>query len=254
MNWSQREMDWYYRGLKNCNYPQNVIKFIEDFLDKEDTIIDIGTGIGTFALSLAKIVKKVIAVDYSKNMLSYLERLAAEENVESNIITKRGDWNKLYFSSELSINSLITSYSGQEVVGNKYSLKKMQNLINDYIFLFVPGEREKHSFSSDILFEKIGRNQREHRCNYKDVEKLLNELEIDFQKKEFNYQFGQPFLDFEEAVSFFIFHYNLKKDEIKNLELFLKNHLKEKEKYLWIENEKHSVLYYWRNKRGVSND
>ncbi|MGM0438631.1 MAG: class I SAM-dependent methyltransferase [Bacillota bacterium] len=254
MQWSKREMDWYYRGLKNCNYPQNVVTYIEDFLREDDTVIDIGTGIGTFALELAEIVNKVIAVDYSKEMLGYLEKLAEKQNIKSKIITKRGDWNKIDFVNELEINSLITAYSGQEVVGNKTSLQKMQKLINDYIFLFVPGEREKHSFSSDILFNKLGREKREHRCNYSDVERLLNDMKIDYNKKEFIYEFGQPFLDFKEAVDFFKFHYDLENDEIKTLKTFLKNHLKEKEDYLWIENKKRSVLYYWENKRGEAND
>ena len=254
MQWSKREMDWYYRGLKHCNYPQNVINYIEDFLGKEDTVIDIGTGIGTFALSLAEIVRKVIAVDYSKEMLVYLKKIAAEKNLKSKIITKKGDWNKMNFGSELSINSLITAYSGEEVVGNKASIQKMQKLANDYIFLFVPGEIKKHSFSSDILFEKLGRKKRKHRCNYKDVEKLLFKLNINFQKKEFSYEFGQPFLNFKEAVDFFRFHYDLKKEEINILKLFLNNHLTEKEDYLWIDNKKESVLYYWKNNRGESND
>lgn len=254
MQWNKREMDWYYRGLKNSNYPQNVINYIEDFLKKEDTVIDIGTGIGTFALELAEIVRKVIAVDCSKEMLGYLEKLAEKQNLKSKIVTKSGDWNKIDFANELQINSLITAYSGQEVVGNKASLQKMQKLINDYIFLFVPGEREKHSFSSDILFERLGRDKRKHRCNYNDAEKLLNDMKIDFNKKEFIYEFGQPFLDFKEAVDFFKFHYDLENNEIKILNSFLKKHLKQKDDYLWIENKKRSVLYYWKNKRGEDND
>ena len=254
MNWTKREMDWYYRALKNCEYPQNVINYIEDFLLENDNVIDIGTGIGTFALSLAEIVNKVIAVDYSQSMLNYLEKLAEIRNLNSKIITKKGDWNKIKFSSDLETNSLITAYSGKEVVGNKKSIKKMQKLINNYIFLFVPGERKKHSFSSDKLFEKLGRNKRKHKCNYKDVEKILREMDINFSKKEFKYQFGQPFSDFKEAIEFFKFHYNLENSEMKVLKTFLKNNLKEKEDYLWIENEKISVLYYWDNKRGGGND
>ena len=248
MNWTKREMDWYYRALKNCEYPQNVIKFIEDYLNERDTIIDVGTGIGTFALSLAEIVNKVIALDYSKEMLAYLDKLAEKKKLKSKIITKKGDWNKIKISNEYEINSLITAYSGEEVVGTKASLEKMRELISDYVFLFVPGERKRHSFSSDILFKKLGREQRVHRCNYRDVEKLLKKMKIDFKKKEFNYQFGQPFLNFTEAVDFFRFHYNLEKNELNILKSFLKNHLKEKDDYLWIENNKQSVLYFWQNK------
>lgn len=247
MDWNKREMDWYYRAIINSDYPDIIINFITDFLHKEEKVLDIGSGIGTYTLPLAQNVKKVIAIDYSKEMLNYLKNKAREKGLISKIEVIQGDWNKIDFSNKGKINSLVTAYSGREIFGNKKSILKMKNVVNDYVFLFVPGERKRHSFSTDILFEKLGRKKRRHRCNYRDVEKILSDLKIDFNKKVFNYEFGQPFLSYKEAVEFFRFHYSLEKTETKTLKYFLDDHLIEKNEYLWMKNNKQSVLYFWRN-------
>ncbi len=246
MKWSKREMDWYNRALNNNYYPQNVINFIKRKINKRKTIIDVGSGIGTFAIPLTNIFSKVIAVDYSEKMLKYLYDKAVVNNVEEKIKIKTGDWNKIKFKDESPINSLITAYSGKEVVGNKDSIKKMQHLVDDYIFLFVPGERKKHSFSSDKLFEMLGRKKRKHRCCYLDVENMLDEFKIDYNKTNFVYNFGQPFESFEEGIEFFKFHYKVKDNNLGILKNFLRDFLKEKGDFFWIDNNKKSTMYYWK--------
>jgi len=71
-------------------------EYVEDFISrmnisKEDTVLDIGCGPGTLAIPLAKMVKHVIAIDFSSHMLEELKAYAAREGVE-NITTYHIGW------------------------------------------------------------------------------------------------------------------------------------------------------------------
>ncbi|MFW6409501.1 MAG: hypothetical protein ACOCZR_00540 [Halanaerobiales bacterium] len=117
------------------------------------------------------------------------------------------------------------------------------------VFLLVPGESKKHSFDSDKLFKRLGRKLRYHRCYYRDVEKVLKKMGIDFKKRHFHYYFGQPFKNFGEAVDFFSNHYKIvDKEEIKVLRDFLQKRLIKKNNKLWINNYKKSTLFFWQVK------
>lgn len=243
MDWNQREMDWYYQALQKNEYPENIINYIEPILKKDYKMLDVGCGIGTFAQVLKEKVAEVIGIDHSEKMLNYLKTINKAE--KKKIKVKTGDWNKLDLKSEKPINGLFTAYTGEEVVGNRSSILKMEEVVEDIIFLFVPTAREKHSFSTAELFAKLGRPKREHQICSLDLFKLLYELEINFQYRDFEYNFGQPFSDFKEAVDFFEFHYELKKNKRTILKSFLNDQLQQKDDYLWIDNFKKSTLFWW---------
>jgi len=70
--------------------------YVEEFISRMDivgdeVVLDIGCGPGTLAIPLAKRVKHVIAIDFSKDMLRELEDFAAREGV-SNITTFHLGW------------------------------------------------------------------------------------------------------------------------------------------------------------------
>ncbi len=70
--------------------------YVNDFISRMDisgdeVVLDIGCGPGTLAIPLAKKVKEVIAIDFSKQMLAQLEAYAAREGV-TNIRTYHLSW------------------------------------------------------------------------------------------------------------------------------------------------------------------
>jgi len=247
VEWTKREMDWYYKALKYNYYPQNVIDFIRPLIKDKKSVIDVGSGIGTFAMNLVNDFEKIIAVDQSKEMIDYFKNIIKNNNNKANFKFKIGDWNNIDFENDFPIGALITAYSGEEVIGNKKSINKMTNLINGYIFLFVPTNREKHSFYSDVLYERLGKMKRNRSYIAEDVKRILDKMNINYKCKKFNYNFGQIFSDFDDAVDFFKFHYDLEQSEIKVLEGFLHDYLKRRDDYLWIDNYKESTMFYWKN-------
>ena len=70
--------------------------YVNDFIARmklsgDEVILDIGCGPGTLAVPLAKQVKQVIAIDFSRKMLDELEEYAAREGV-ANIKTYHLSW------------------------------------------------------------------------------------------------------------------------------------------------------------------
>jgi SAM-dependent methyltransferase len=70
--------------------------YVEEFISRMDirgdeVVLDIGCGPGTLAIPLAKRVKQVIAIDFSKEMLSELEIFAKKEGVR-NVTTYHLGW------------------------------------------------------------------------------------------------------------------------------------------------------------------
>ncbi|MDD3835646.1 MAG: class I SAM-dependent methyltransferase [Sulfurimonas sp.] len=77
--------------------------YVEDFISrmdtsKDDTVLDIGCGPGTLAIPLAKMVKEVIAIDFSAQMLQELQAYAKREgitNITTHLIGWDDDWSHL---------------------------------------------------------------------------------------------------------------------------------------------------------------
>jgi SAM-dependent methyltransferase len=87
--------DWDAKSKELAPTMQNST-YVEEFLSRmeisgDEVVLDIGCGPGTLAIPLAKRVKQVIAIDFSKDMLAELEAFAAREGM-SNITTFHLGW------------------------------------------------------------------------------------------------------------------------------------------------------------------
>lgn len=248
MEWTEQEIAWYQRALEANYYPDNLIDYLKPLLADKSEILDIGTGIGAISLRLARAGFKLTAIDQAEDALEYLRTIIEKEKLSAKIKLEKAEWPE--FAKDYGNNAwstVITSYTGPEVIGDKESIREMDRLASNYVFLWVPGEKLKHSFNSDQLFKSLGRELRQYHCPDSRVLEILAELGIDYQKKDFSYQFGQPFVDFNDAVKFFSNHYHIEDEGEKAiLEEFLKEELQEKAGQLWAENIKKSSLIYWK--------
>jgi FkbM family methyltransferase len=77
------------RRNRNSSYIDRLLGFIRP--EPEDTVLDVGAGPGTLALPLARLVKRVTALDFSPQMLAELESQVAAEGI-TNIVTVEGAW------------------------------------------------------------------------------------------------------------------------------------------------------------------
>lgn len=86
--WDKRADSFAQRNMKSVY----VDRFLEILKPQENmTILDFGSGPGTLTIPLAQKVKKVTAVDFSKNMIERLKKEAAHEHLD-NIVAIQGAW------------------------------------------------------------------------------------------------------------------------------------------------------------------
>jgi cyclopropane fatty-acyl-phospholipid synthase-like methyltransferase len=103
--------------------------YVDEFISrmdicKEDVVLDIGCGPGTLAIPMAKLVKQVIAIDFSKQMLDELEEYAKKEGI-TNIKTYHIGWDDDW--SALPEVDIVVASRSVEVQDIETSLSKISS-------------------------------------------------------------------------------------------------------------------------------
>ncbi|MCX7923200.1 MAG: methyltransferase domain-containing protein [Clostridia bacterium] len=90
--WEEIRKSYYDESIKNSLINLNI-------LDKNMTVIDLGAGDGYISRAIAKFVKKVLAVDISREMLKELKKKAKESSIR-NIQTVESDGQEIPVEDE----------------------------------------------------------------------------------------------------------------------------------------------------------
>jgi len=111
--------------------------YVDDFIsrmqiDGDEVVLDIGCGPGTLAIPLAKRVKHVIAIDFSRKMLDELEAFAKSEGVE-NITTYHIGWEDDW--STLGEVDIVVASRSMEVGDMNHALEKMSSIAKKACYL-----------------------------------------------------------------------------------------------------------------------
>jgi SAM-dependent methyltransferase len=75
-------------------YGQQIVDVLKDIIKPAFEVLDIGTGPGTLAIPLARLVKNVVALDPSTGMINALEESAVAEGID-NIATITKTWQEV---------------------------------------------------------------------------------------------------------------------------------------------------------------
>jgi SAM-dependent methyltransferase len=118
--------DW---DEKSADMAASVINspYVNDFISRmnitgDEVVLDIGCGPGTLAIPLAKLVKEVIAIDFSAQMLEELKAYAAREGI-TNIKTYHMGWDDNW--SALPQADIVVASRSMEVSDINAALSKM---------------------------------------------------------------------------------------------------------------------------------
>jgi 2-polyprenyl-3-methyl-5-hydroxy-6-metoxy-1,4-benzoquinol methylase len=84
-----KEKSYEYRQI--LEYGQQIVDVLKDIIKPDFEVLDIGTGPGTLAIPIARLVKNVVALDPSKGMITALEESAVTEGID-NIATINKTW------------------------------------------------------------------------------------------------------------------------------------------------------------------
>lgn len=117
------------------------------------TVLDVGSGPGTLAIPLARIVKKVTAVDFSTDMLNELRKRVSQENLK-NIDTIQAAWEDDWQQAGIIPHEIAIASRSLSVDDLKAALTKL----NDYATkaVFIADRVGAGPFDPDV-FRAIGR-------------------------------------------------------------------------------------------------
>ena len=135
--WRKRARSWGYTEEKRKrDWDDPLMRFVLGRLEHEDTVLDVGAGVGRWSIPMAMICKKVTALDKLDGMLEILRENASHEKVE-NIETIQGDWQEVALEPHDYVLSSHAAYVSPDIVG--YA-RKMEALAHKacYMVMRVP--------------------------------------------------------------------------------------------------------------------
>jgi len=101
-----------------------------EYIEPGQTVLDVGCGPGTFSLAMAMMVGesgKVIAVDVQEEMLQIVLEKAAQQELQSRIVTHKSDPDRIGISEK--VDFALAFYMVHEVPNAEAFLKEIASLL-----------------------------------------------------------------------------------------------------------------------------
>ena len=197
-------------------YNEQFLKFLN--LEKIDTLLDIGCGVGNISLKLAPKLSKVYCLDYSTKMLELLNENAKKQNI-NNITTINKSWYDSW--DDISNADLVIASRSMEVKNMKEALEKLNNKANKKVVI---SYKVGGSFVSDEILDVLQKDIIK-KPDYIYVLNILYNMGINaslnFVQSEGRGTIYTSKEKFIESVSWSIG--SLRSDEIKKLEIYYDN-------------------------------
>ena len=197
-------------------YNEQFLKFLN--LEKIDTLLDIGCGVGNISLKLAPKLSKIYCLDYSTKMLELLNENAKKQNI-NNITTINKSWYDSW--DDISNADLVIASRSMEVKNMKEALEKLNNKANKKVVI---SYKVGGSFVSDEILDVLQKDIIK-KPDYIYVLNILYNMGINaslnFVQSEGRGTIYTSKEKFIESVSWSIG--SLRSDEIKKLEDYYDN-------------------------------
>lgn len=197
-------------------YNEQFLKLLN--LEKIDTLLDIGCGVGNISLKLAPKLSKIYCLDYSTKMLELLNENAKKQNI-NNITTINKSWYDSW--DDISNADLVIASRSMEVKNMKEALEKLNNKANKKVVI---SYKVGGSFVSDEILDVLQKDIIK-KSDYIYVLNILYNMGINaslnFVQSEGRGTIYTSKEKFIESVSWSIG--SLRSDEIKKLEIYYDN-------------------------------
>jgi len=135
--WAKRAYSrGYNKEVRERDRDDPLLEFLLARLQPEDTVLDIGAGTGRWSIPMARVCKKVTALDVSSRMLEILRENVAAEKV-TNINPVVGDWATADVEPHDHVLSSHAAYISPDIVG--YARKMERSAVEAcYLVMRVP--------------------------------------------------------------------------------------------------------------------
>jgi ubiquinone/menaquinone biosynthesis C-methylase UbiE len=222
-------------------------KTIEELpLTPESRILDIGSGPGTLAIPLSKIVTHITAVDPSDGMLNALKERIAKDGINNiTCVNKRWEDIEPNVDIESSYDIVIASYSlGMPDI--REAIRKMEEVSSKYVCLYWFAGETSWDINYKALWPSLHGTQYypSPKCNV--LYNVLYDMGIYPHVTVFPFEHIHRFLSEEDAVEHFKSYYKISgEDQVKVLSNYLKNHLKKDNNSVILRAMNTRVKFWW---------
>jgi len=240
--WNRLKAGWYHRGLKYNTLPKIALGHIVPKAKGAKSFLDIGSGCGTLAVPLAKAGKSVTALDSSRAMIELLKADIARLKLKG-IRPVLASWGETEVKKHdvvlcANVPTLLSSPEG--------FLKEIDALAKQAVFIIESADPDSDKFYYRELYPLIFNKPFGKRSDYLRTYTALHSLGIFANIEIIDYDFDQPFMDLDEAVSFWKEYMGIVTEEHDSrLRAFLKKKLVKKDGLLLARFHKKSAIIWW---------
>lgn len=241
--WNRRAK-WYNEAVtRRTDRTQRLIAKLG--LDPEYTVLDIGSGPGTFAIPIAKIVKHVTAIDISKGMLTCLRENAKREGV-GNIMCINKKWEDVELGNDIEEHDIvIASYSLFAMLDIKEALLKMTRVARKAIYLLTSAGELTSNYNK--LWPKLYGEEYVPGPDYIYIVNVLYQMGICANVEILEDELKQRFSSLDEAVEYQMEIFNeVPPGAEEVIRENLAETLVEEEGAFWSKQKAKTAMIWWR--------
>lgn len=183
------------------------------------SVLDVGCGPGTLAIPMAKMVKKITALDFSQKMIEILIQRARKNNI-TNIIPLKLSWTDDWKTEGIDKHDLAIASRALSVEDLRQALEKLSSFAREKA---VVTDRVQSGPFDPAAFEAVGRKL-ETGPDYIYTVNLLYQMGYQASVNFIRLEESLPCKDLEEALDYYawMFH-DLTGDERKRLKKYVQS-------------------------------
>ncbi|MDH4099790.1 MAG: class I SAM-dependent methyltransferase [Nitrospirota bacterium] len=194
--WNERKARWYRDGQRLSNFAPTVMNVLRPSLGGCESALDIGAGVGSLSIPLARELRHVTALEPSAAMMALLRDEVAREGI-NNISFEESAWGK----AGLSPADLIVSANVPAIYDESF-LREVTGLARQRVALIVSAGPEQDKFYYREIYPLLFGEEFPPRSDYLEIYTLLHRMQIYADVSIVRYDFDQPFSSLDEAVAF----------------------------------------------------
>lgn len=209
-------------------------------LDSEDSVLDVGSGVGRLAIPIATKVKTVTAIDPSKKMLAYLRENMKKEGVK-NIVCVNKRWEDVELGEDIEPHDVVIASYSLGMFDIQEALEKIDAAAKRcvYLFEFADGWRDEK------LWRALYGERRPTWTSYIYLYNILHDMKIYANVEIRDSEFEQRYSSLDEAVSEMKETYDLPSEKEKLLRRHLSEVLVEDNGTLFLKRKSKSAIIWW---------